>query len=249
VITGIVSAEDDNSVTVQTATETVVLPKDEIDDRALSEASMMPDDQLKQFTEQEVLSLFAYLRGKAQVPMATTKENAATFFNGRDLAGWTGDTQLWSVENGEIVGRSPGIPHNTFLVSDLAASDFRLTFEVMLKDDAGNSGVQFRSEPMDGFREMRGYQADIGPGWWGKLYEENARALLWDKSGEEHVKKGEWNLYEVEAIGSHVRTWINGQPCVDLNDPEGKRNGVIALQLHSGGPTEVRFRNLKLELK
>jgi hypothetical protein len=209
----------------------------------------MPDDQLKQFKSHEILSLFAYLRGKRQVPMLATAENASLLFNGRDLAGWTGDSQLWSVEDGEIIGRSPGLKHNTFLVSDLAVANFRLSLEVKLANDVGNSGVQFRSTPIKGFEELRGYQADIGPGWWGKLYEENGRALLWDKSGEAHLKKGEWNRCEIEAVGSRVRTWINGQPCVDLDDPEGRRRGVIALQIHSGDAMEVRFRNLQLEVK
>jgi putative heme-binding domain-containing protein len=248
VVTGIVTAEDDKSVTVRTATETIVIPHGEIDDRELSETSMMPDDQLKQFSPREVVSLFAYLRGKTQVAMLATKDNASLLFNGRDLAGWTGDTQLWSVEGGELVGRSPGLEHNSFLLSDLAAEDFRLSFEVKLVDDAGNSGVQFRSESLDGFREVRGYQADIGPDWWGKLYEENGRALLWEKSGEEHVKRGQWNRYEVEAIGSRIRTWINGKACVDLDDPQGRRRGIFALQIHAGGPMEVRFRNLQLEV-
>jgi putative heme-binding domain-containing protein len=249
VITGIVAREDEKSLTIRTATETIVLPQDEVDERELSETSMMPDDQLKQFSDHEVLSLIAYLRGKEQVPMRATKENASSFFNGRDLAGWTGDSHLWSVENGEIVGRSPGLAHNTFLLSDLSAMNFRLEFEVKLKDDVGNSGVQFRSKPLKRFNEVRGYQADIGPGWWGKLYEENGRAVLWDKSGEAHVKKGDWNRYVVEAVGDHIRTWINDQPCVDLTDPEGKRGGIIALQLHAGEPMEVRFRNLRLVVK
>ncbi len=64
VITGIVSAENDKSVTIRTATETIVLPKNEIDERKFSPTSMMPEDQLKQFSTHEVLSLFAYLRGK-----------------------------------------------------------------------------------------------------------------------------------------------------------------------------------------
>jgi putative heme-binding domain-containing protein len=249
VITGIVSAEDDKTVTIRTATETIALPQEEIDERELIDTSMMPDDQLKQFSEHEVLSLIAYLRGKAQVPMLATKENAALLYNGRDLTGWTGDMQLWSVENGEIVGSSAGLEHNSFLLSDLTAENFRLSLEVKLKDNVGNSGVQFRSEPLGGYHEVRGYQADVGADWWGKLYEENGRALLWDKPGEQHVKKGDWNLYEIEAIGSRVRTWINGQPCVDLDDPDGRRRGIFALQVHSGGPTEVRFRNLQLEVK
>jgi hypothetical protein len=49
---------------------------------------------------------------------------------------------------------------------------------------------------------MRGDQADVGPGWWGKLYEENGRALLWDRSGEAYVKPGDWNHYEIVATGS-----------------------------------------------
>ena len=249
VITGIVSNENDKAVTIRTATETIILPKNEIEERTLSKTSMMPDDQLKQFTSHEILSLFAYLRGKSQVPMLATKDNATAFFNGRDLTGWMGDSQLWSVENGEIIGRSPGLHNNTFLLSDLAAENFRLSLDVKLVKNEGNSGVQFRSEPLDGFNEMKGYQADIGPGWWGKLYEENGRAILSDRSGEPYLKKGDWNHYEIEAIGSHIRTWLNGQLCVDLNDPPGKTRGQFALQLHSGDPTEVRFRNLKLEVK
>ena len=87
----------------------------------MSETSMMPDDQLKQFSKHEVLSLFAYLAGRQQVPMLATKDNVGNFFNGKDLTGWSGDTELWSVENGEVVGRTKGLKHNTFLMSDLGA--------------------------------------------------------------------------------------------------------------------------------
>jgi hypothetical protein len=116
---------------------------------------------------------------------------------------------------------------------------------VKLVGNAGNSGIQFRSQVHNG--EVSGYQADIGRGWWGKLYEEHGRALLWDKSGEEHVNKGEWNTYEIIAKGHHIQTLINGQKCVDLQDPKGAIRGIIAFQLHSGGQTEVRFRNISLE--
>ena len=129
----------------------------------------------------------------------------------------------------------------------MSAGDFKLTFKIKLVDDKGNSGVQFRSDAMeDG--EARGYQADVGPGWWGKLYEENGRGLLWKESGEAHVKKGDWNEYKIVARGSRIQTWLNGKPCVDLDDPDGKRRGNFAVQLHSGGPMEVRFRKLKLEV-
>jgi putative membrane-bound dehydrogenase-like protein len=249
VVSGLLKSEDDKSITLQTATEVATIPKDEIESRELSDVSMMPDDQLKQFSPQEIVSLFAYLADRKQSPILASKANQELFFNGVDLTGWSGNMDLWSIEDGEIVGRSSGLDHNEFLFSDLAAEDFELTFEVKLHKDngQGNSGVQFRSEPLEN-GEAKGYQADIGVGWWGKLYEESGRALLWDKSGDQHVKTGDWNEYKIIARGSRIQTWLNGQPCVDLDDPEGARRGVFALQIHAGGPMEVRFRNLKLEV-
>ncbi len=247
VITGIVRGETEKAVTVQTAEATVVVPKEEIERRMVSEQSMMPDDQLSQFSDHEKRSLIAYLRAKSQTPLRATVENATQLFNGKDLTGWTGNPELWSVKEGAIVGKSNGLKQNEFLVSDLLVGDFKLTMEIMLVDNNGNSGVQFRSVARaDG--SVEGYQADVGEGWWGKLYEEHGRALLWDKSGEAHVKLGEWNTYVIEATGSQIRTSLNGAACVNLDDPKGRREGIFALQLHSGGPTEVRFRNVQLAL-
>jgi putative membrane-bound dehydrogenase-like protein len=248
IITGMLRQETEQAVTIQTADATVIVPKSEIDQRQEGEQSMMPDDQLKQFSEHEIRSLLAYLRHTNQVPLLATPENANSLFNGKDLAAWSGDTQLWSVQDGQIVGKTQGLDHNEFLISDFLARDFSLSVEVKLVDDAGNSGIQFRSRVLDG-GDVEGYQADIGPGWWGKLYEEHGRKLLWKKSGKEHVNADQWNVYRIEAIGSRIRTWINGHLCVDMDDPEGSREGIIALQLHSGRATEIRFRNLVLEVK
>jgi putative heme-binding domain-containing protein len=247
VLTGLVREQTANSVTIVTATETVVVPKGEIEEMKRSDKSMMPDDQLKQFKDDEVRALIAYLASPRQTPMLATADNAATIFNSRDLTGWEGKPELWSVENGEIVGKSPGLKRNEFLVNHLVCGDFRFSVQVKLTPNAGNSGIQFRSEPLTG-GEVKGYQADIGVGWWGKLYEEHGRALLWNKSGEAHVKPDDWNDYRIEAVGSQIRTWINGHPCVDLDDPDGGKRGIIALQLHSGGAFEVRYREFKLEV-
>lgn len=247
VITGILRSENEKAVTIQTAEASVVVPKDEIERRTVSEQSMMPDDQLNQFSDHEKRSLIAYLRAKSQSPLRATSENAAQLFNGKDLNGWKGNAELWSVVNGEIVGKSNGLKDNEFLVSDLTAGDFKLSLEVMLVGNLGNSGIQFRSLAREG-GSVEGYQADVGEGWWGKLYEEHGRALLWDQSGEKHVKSGEWNTYVIEAVDSKITTSINGKLCVDLDDPKGRRDGIFALQLHSGGPTEVRFRNLQLSI-
>ena len=247
ILTGLVRGEDKDAITLVTANETLTIPKGEIEARKPSDQSMMPEDLLKPLSDHEIRSLVAYLASSAQVPMLLTKDNVATFFNRKDLTGWIGDSKLWSVEKGEIVGRTTGLKRNEFLRSDATVGDFRLVTQVQLVKNEGNSGIQFRSEPLpDG--EMKGYQADIGPGWWGKLYEENGRALLWDKpTGESAVKPGEWNEYIVEARGDRIRTWINGVLSVDLTDPAGARRGIFAFQLHSGGPTEVRYRIIELE--
>ncbi|HEY1860239.1 MAG TPA: family 16 glycoside hydrolase, partial [Gemmataceae bacterium] len=248
VVTGIIRGETGVALTVVTANETLTIPTNEIDTRTPSDKSMMPDDLLQKETETEVRALFAYLRNPNQVPMLATTENAKDFFNGKDLTGWDGDPKLWSVDNGEIVGKSPGIPKNEFLKSHLAAADFRLTLKIKLTPNKENSGVQFRSEALPD-SEMKGPQADVGLGWWGKLYEENGRGILADnKSGEKIVKADDWNDYEIIAEGSHVRTFINGKPCVDLTDADLSRRGLFGLQIHAGGPMEVRFKDVKLEV-
>ena len=71
---------------------------------------------------------------------------------------------------------------------------------------------------------------------------------MWDKPGESYVKPDDWNSYEIVAVGSKIRTYINGHLCVDIDDPKGKGAGFIALQLHAGGPMEVRFKDFVIEL-
>jgi putative membrane-bound dehydrogenase-like protein len=247
-ITGIIKSDNGAAYTVQTPNEVLVINKGDVDELKPSNVSMMPDDQLNPFSEFEVRSLFAYLRHNQQVAMLATAENAKEFFNGKDLTGWVGDPKLWSVDNGEIVGKTTGLKKNEFLMSALAAENFRLSLKVKLVPNAGNSGVQFRSEGLpDG--EMRGPQADIGVGWWGKLYEENGRAILENAGGEKYVKQDEWNDYVIEAVDGNVRLTINGHVCCDRkNDEKLSRRGIFGLQLHAGGAQEVRYKDMRLEV-
>jgi putative membrane-bound dehydrogenase-like protein len=248
VITGILKGETPAAVTVLTENETLTIPVGDVEKRTPSALSMMPDDILKKISEPELRALVAYLQAPSQVPMLATADNAKELFNGKDLTGWDGDAAVWSVQNGEIVGKTAtGLKRNTFLKSTLTVTDFKLSLKVKLTPNKENSGIQFRSEPLaDG--EMRGPQADIGAGWWGKLYEESGRGLLAKEGGEKHVKPDDWNDYVVEAKGDAVKIWINGQLVCDYADPKLSKRGVIGLQVHSGGPMEVRFKDIKLEV-
>ena len=178
----------------------------------------------------------------------TVADGSLVVFNGKDLTGWEGDPKIWSVKDGAIVGKHGGLEHNDFLKSKFTAGDFRLTLQVKLLDNKSNSGVQFRSERF-GEHEMKGYQADIGAGWWGKLYEESARGMLVNDGGEKFVKVGDWNTYEIVAVGNHILMALNGQKVVDFKDPAGNAKGLFALQVHADtNPVEVHFKDLKLEL-
>ncbi len=168
-------------------------------------------------------------------------------FNGRDLDNWVGDHSFWSVEDGTLVGRTEGIKKNHFLVSKEKYGDFVLTLQVKLVPDSANSGIQFRSTPHEN-GEVEGYQADIGVDWWGSIYEELGRGKLhegYKGLGKRAVIKNGWNDYVVFAVGDELRVEINGTVCTAMRDA-ARQSGVIALQIHSGGPTDVRFRNVKL---
>ena len=69
VINGIIKAETDKSLTVRTANETILVPKEEIESRTVSKLSMMPEGIFDKLSEQEVRDLVAYLRGHQQVPL------------------------------------------------------------------------------------------------------------------------------------------------------------------------------------
>jgi putative heme-binding domain-containing protein len=248
VLTCIVKEQSEKFLTVATANETVTLARNEIDSVQQSQLSMMPEGLLAPLQDQEVRDLIYYLRQPGQAQLLGTAETAAFFFSGKDLANWDGDPELWKVENGEIIGKTDaGLKHNEFLKSQMVLGDFRFVCKMKLTPNSANSGIQFRSEPF-GEYEMKGCQADAGAGWWGKLYEENGRTLLWNKSGEAFVRTNDWNTYEIVAVGSKIRTAINGKLCVDLDDPQVARRGIIGLQVHAGGPTEVRFKDFHLEV-
>lgn len=167
-------------------------------------------------------------------------------FNGKNLDNWIGDKELWTVQDGVIVGRTEtGLKHNNFLVSREQYDNFVLTLDIKLEPDSANSGIQFRSTPRDD-GEVEGYQADVGKGWWGSIYEELGRGLLHDgykSRGQKAVVPEAWNHYVIYAVGSELRVEINGTVCTHLRDG-ARTTGHIALQIHSGGPTDVRFKNI-----
>jgi hypothetical protein len=185
------------------------------------------------------------------------KQGYRLLFNGKNLDGWDGHKQLWSVEDGAIVGCSDNHPFtvNTFLVYKEEFADFELKTDVRLRNH--NSGIQFRSVHIPGPDWIvMGLQADISdePGReaWGNFYEERGRSRTMMKTPDEGWQKAKsvvdmhgWNHYEILAHGDHIRLTLNGTVTIDTHEYKSK-SGVIALQLHGGKPMKVEFRNMKL---
>jgi len=182
---------------------------------------------------------------------AAVDEGFVPLFNGKDLTGWVtpADKALFTVEDGEIVGRTKGdLKKNEFLVTDKPYSDF--TLKAKYKFKSGNSGIQIRSIRADNGR-VTGPQADIGEGYFGSLYEEGMRAKLLSQYPTEKGKalfhEGDWNDMVVTAKGDHMTISLNGVKTVDIVDPVFAKSGIIALQVHVGKPMEVRFKDLMIK--
>lgn len=180
------------------------------------------------------------------------EEGFRSLFNGKDFDGWTATKpELWSVRDGMIVGRHSGtLTANTFLATRDKFSDFVLRLSVRLVGDAGNSGVQFRSEIQPN-GAAKGHQADIAKGYWGLLLEEGGRHILkWpDPTAVKNpafIKVDQWNRYVITAQGPRLTLEINGIFAVDIEDEKGARSGVLALQLHRGPAMEVQFKDMEI---
>jgi uncharacterized protein (TIGR03067 family) len=180
-------------------------------------------------------------------------------FNGKDLDGWDGDKAIWKFQNDLLIGTPPpgGVVDNTFLVSKKRYKDFELKFQVRLKDGAGNSGVQVRSETIPGdppFR-MRGPQADIADGYWGSLWGEHVpeqSGHMFKQAPPDLVNRvlkfNDFNDYYVKCVGKRVTIKVNGLTTVDEEFAAISDAGLLGWQMHFGklAPKEVLFRAIQI---
>ena len=186
---------------------------------------------------------------------ALPQQNAAfeELFPNGSLEQWEivgGDGKYaWNTATNELHGWG-ATGQNTFLLSKKQWSDFALEVELKISEQ-GNSGVQFRSHVNAAGRVM-GYQAEVDPSersWSGGIYDEGRRgwigSLKANDAGRAAFQRGEWNHYRIEARGPWLRTWVNGVPCADIIDAMDL-SGHIAFQVHSGGKTDMYWRNARI---
>lgn len=181
-------------------------------------------------------------------------------FNGKDFTGWTqlGGEAEYQVVDGSIKGTSVWGTPNSFMCTEKAYSDFILELEYKVSPKL-NSGVQIRSNSNPDYRNGRvhGYQVEIDPSeraYSAGIYDEARRGWLYplslNESARSAFKQGEWNKLRVEAIGNHIKTWLNGIPVTNLYD-EITSEGFIGLQVHSIHDSSklgesVQWKNIKI---
>jgi hypothetical protein len=197
----------------------------------------------------------------AMAPAAGAQSGWRPLFDGRTLDGWyqCNGTATFTVEDGAIVGRTVLGSPNSFLCAKEKFGDFILQYEAKIESEM-NSGVQVRSiaDPAVKGGRVHGTQVEIDPSdraWTGGIYDESRRGWLHTLEGQDAarkaIRKGEWNKFRVEAIGTSIRTWLNGVECANILD-DLTPNGIIALQVHSIGNDvsrvgqTIRFRNIRI---
>lgn len=199
-------------------------------------------------------------------------------FDGRTLTGWhTPESAFWTVEDGAITGRiTKDRPCNTnqYLLwtgGDLA--DFELKLKSRLNGEGGiNNGFQFRSRLLPD-HDICGYQVDnnLKTDWLVRLYDEYGRhdlalrgeRAIFDQNGERTTarlhepadpawfKLEDWHEYHLICINNKITVSIDGRLACEVEDNDPRRRelqGIFALQLHSGPPTIVQFKDIQLKI-
>ena len=177
-------------------------------------------------------------------------------FNGEDLSGWKINGQeKWVAERGTIFCESVEGKYG-YLTTEKTYRDFELRLK--FKGEAkGNSGVFFHAKitgnsPATG-PDIEGMQIEVDPNpgmHTGGLYESGGRGwvMMPSAEGEKALKPGDWNDLEVSVQGIHVVTVLNGTKISDFTDSTPKfTDGVVGLQIHTGGDVKMRWKDISVK--
>jgi hypothetical protein len=194
--------------------------------------------------------------GNGQAPARNrTQPEGVKVFDGKTFAGWEGDLAIFRIRDGAIVGGTleRRIARNEFLCTAKTYGDFELRLKVkLLGGEGANAGIQFRTRRIPNHHEVSGYQADMGTGYWGALYDESRRNKVLKGPDQEKMKSvikvDDWNDYVIRAEGRRIQNWVNGVQTVDYveEDPKIETTGVICLQIHGGPPSEAWYKDITL---
>lgn len=194
------------------------------------------------------------LLGACAIASAARAADAVKLFDGQTLTGWEGNLEMFRVQDGAIVAGSleKRIPRNEFLCTTREYGDFELNAKFKVLGKGANAGIQFRSKRIPNHHEVSGYQADLGDGWWGSLYDESRRNKILVKADlaavDKVLKRDDWNDYRILAVGKRIQLWINGLSTVDYTEADDAipQTGIIGVQIHGGPPSEAWYKDITI---
>lgn len=189
-----------------------------------------------------------------------------------------GGKAVYTIEGNEIVGSSVLDTPNSFLCTERTYGDFILEYEfkvdprlnsgVQFRSECFDAEKQISHNGKTikiAAGRVHGYQCEIDNDpkkarfWAAGVYEEGARgwifpgfgggeAKAFTEQGAKVTKVDDWNKVRIEAKGSSIKTWLNGEPRADTQDARTAK-GFIALQVHATGEDgiEVRWRNIRIQ--
>jgi len=162
-----------------------------------------------------------------------------TLFNGTDLTYWTvvGDGN-WRVEGGAMTADQS--TNASYLVSDLSFSDFELQLEFWVDTEA-NSGVFIRCTDPQAISDTSCYEVNIYDTRPDQTYRTGSIVNVAAPSQFVYTG-GQWNRYEITAVGNRLQVRLNDKDMVDVEDSR-LTSGPFALQRGAG---TVRFRNVRI---
>jgi hypothetical protein len=180
------------------------------------------------------------LMGVATLQPAVTAQAGGgwtSLFDGSSLKGWNvvGNAN-WQVADG-VIQANMG---NGYLVTPASYTDFQITLDFWVSDDA-NSGVFIRCSDPKTISQVTAYEVNIFDQRPDQTYRTGSIVDL-VKPASVVMTGGRWNTFDITARGTRLTVVLNGMTMVDLNDTKHAR-GPIALQYGAG---TVRFRNVRI---
>ena len=151
-------------------------------------------------------------------------------------------------ENGIIHGVAVTKEYG-YLMTEKPYRDFHLSIKFLCEGD-GNSGVFFHTAFKPGTADVsQGLQFEVDctiMQHTGGIYGDGRGWVVWPApENETVVRKGEWNEYLLKVEGNRYVARLNGVQMIDFTDPNPKSfDGGIALQLHSGGQGDMKFKDI-----
>ena len=212
-----------------------------------------------------ILMLLAFVSTMASGQPSSIWEK---LFNGKNLDGWAVIERPANVKIQDscmVLHMTAHTSRHSFIRTNKKYKDFILEVDFK-RDSIIDSGILFRSHttPDTAFSALFGYMVKVDPSptrlWTGGVFLDFGNGINWlhslenDDRARHAEKPGRWNRLRIEAIGNHIKIWVNGIPTVNMIDDK-YQEGFIAFKIHflmgeeEKEKLQIAYKNVKIITK